>query len=138
MDSKAKKKRLCVCAVCVACAVCAFLTPRWYCSACSKTLPCVFYIRALWLPSPKMCIRAPPIHLFSFRVHLPAKVIFSCVRAAGRVGFLADSRRMNVALTRAKEKMIVIGHVATLSKDPAWNRLVGPQQILLCPGDVVC
>lgn len=51
-------------------------------------------------------------------------VIFSCVRAKGRVGFLADSRRMNVALTRAKHKLVVLGHVTTLIRDRAWYRLV--------------
>ena len=69
---------------------------------------------------------------------LTAKVIFSCVRAAGHVGFLADSRRMNVALTRAKEMMIVIGHVATLSKDPAWDRLVSAAMSQQTLAGVLC
>ncbi|KAL0017843.1 hypothetical protein WJX77_008034 [Trebouxia sp. C0004] len=51
-------------------------------------------------------------------------VLFSCVRAhdggsgeRGRgVGFLADVRRMNVGLTRARRSMWVIGHQATLNK----------------------
>ena len=32
------------------------------------------------------------------------------------IGFLADIRRMNVAMTRAKSKLVVIGDSATLSK----------------------
>ncbi|HEU4717140.1 MAG TPA: AAA domain-containing protein [Bacteroidia bacterium] len=33
----------------------------------------------------------------------------------GEIGFLADTRRMNVALTRAKKKLIIIGDSATLA-----------------------
>jgi len=43
-------------------------------------------------------------------------VVISTVRsnAKGEIGFLGDERRMNVALTRAKRKLIVIGDSATL------------------------
>ncbi|MDY0907327.1 AAA domain-containing protein [Pedobacter sp. CFBP9032] len=34
----------------------------------------------------------------------------------GNIGFLADTRRMNVAMTRAKKKLVVIGDSSTLSK----------------------
>jgi superfamily I DNA and/or RNA helicase len=46
------------------------------------------------------------------------KVIFiSCVRSnhEGQIGFLADTRRMNVAMTRAKQLCIIIGDSATLA-----------------------
>lgn len=36
----------------------------------------------------------------------------------GEIGFLADERRMNVALTRAKRKLIVIGDSSTLANNP--------------------
>jgi ATP-dependent RNA/DNA helicase IGHMBP2 len=44
-------------------------------------------------------------------------VVISLVRSniQGEIGFLADTRRMNVALTRAKRKLIVIGDSSTLS-----------------------
>lgn len=47
-------------------------------------------------------------------------VVMCTVRSnsKGEVGFLSDSRRMNVALTRAKRKLIVIGDSATLASDP--------------------
>jgi superfamily I DNA and/or RNA helicase len=44
-------------------------------------------------------------------------VVISCVRSNtnGEIGFLADTRRMNVALTRAKRKLIVVGDSSTLA-----------------------
>ena len=54
-------------------------------------------------------------------------IIASTVRASeGSIGFLADIRRMNVMLTRARTNMWIIGHKATLAKDPAspWAKLV--------------
>ena len=38
----------------------------------------------------------------------------------GEIGFLADVRRMNVALTRAKQKLVVIGDSATLALNPFY------------------
>jgi len=51
-------------------------------------------------------------------------VIFDAVRSNsnGDVGFLADHRRLNVALTRAKYQLIVIADAATLATDPVWSR----------------
>src|SRR5262249_59135163 len=53
-------------------------------------------------------------------------VVLSLVRSnpQGEVGFLADIRRMNVALTRARRKLLVIGDSATLSRLPLYQRLV--------------
>lgn len=53
-------------------------------------------------------------------------VLISLVRSngEGEIGFLADTRRMNVALTRARRKLIVIGDSATISVDPFYARLL--------------
>lgn len=53
-------------------------------------------------------------------------VIVTLVRsnADGQIGFLADTRRMNVALTRARRKLIVIGDSATITAHPFYDQLV--------------
>ncbi len=53
-------------------------------------------------------------------------VLVSLVRSnrAGEIGFLADVRRMNVALTRARRKLIVVGDSATVAAHPFYQRLV--------------
>lgn len=53
-------------------------------------------------------------------------VVISLVRAnrEGEVGFLADTRRMNVALTRARRKLVVVGDSATLSQHPFYRDLL--------------
>jgi ATP-dependent RNA/DNA helicase IGHMBP2 len=53
-------------------------------------------------------------------------VVISLVRSNpnGDIGFLADVRRMNVALTRARRMLFVVGDSATLAADPFYKRLI--------------
>jgi superfamily I DNA and/or RNA helicase len=59
-------------------------------------------------------------------------VLVSCVRsnAEGRLGFLTDLRRMNVALTRAKVHAFVVGDSATLGGHPFYAGLIERAQAL--------
>ena len=52
-------------------------------------------------------------------------IVISMVRSNddGQVGFLRDLRRMNVAITRARMKLMLIGHKETLCKHPFYRKL---------------
>jgi ATP-dependent RNA/DNA helicase IGHMBP2 len=53
-------------------------------------------------------------------------IVLSMVRsnAEGDIGFLGETRRMNVALTRARRKLIVVGDSATLGGDPFYAEML--------------
>ncbi len=53
-------------------------------------------------------------------------IVISFVRSndTGEVGFLGDIRRTNVAMTRAKKKLILIGDSATLGSHPFYVKLL--------------
>ncbi len=52
-------------------------------------------------------------------------VILSFVRSnrSGQVGFLKDFRRLNVSISRAKHKLILIGNFSTLKEEPMFQEL---------------
>lgn len=52
-------------------------------------------------------------------------IIISLVRsnADGDIGFLRDLRRMNVAITRARMKLIILGDAATMTRHPFYKKL---------------
>ena len=52
-------------------------------------------------------------------------VIISLVRSndEGQIGFLRDLRRMNVAITRARMKLIILGDVLTMTRHPFYRKL---------------
>lgn len=54
-------------------------------------------------------------------------ILISLVRAndSGDIGFLRDLRRMNVAITRARMKLIILGDVSTMTRHPFYRKLYG-------------
>ncbi len=52
-------------------------------------------------------------------------ILISLVRANadGEIGFLRDLRRMNVAITRARMKLIILGDASTLTRHPFYRKL---------------
>jgi regulator of nonsense transcripts 1 len=53
-------------------------------------------------------------------------IILSCVRSNEHqgIGFLSDPRRLNVALTRARYGLVILGNPKVLSKHPLWHYLL--------------
>ena len=52
-------------------------------------------------------------------------ILVSLVRSndEGQIGFLRDLRRMNVAITRARMKLIILGDVKTMGRHPFYRKL---------------
>ena len=52
-------------------------------------------------------------------------ILISLVRANddGQIGFLRDLRRMNVAITRARMKLIILGDASTMTRHPFYRKL---------------
>lgn len=58
-------------------------------------------------------------------------IFISLVRAneTGQIGFLSDLRRMNVAMTRARMKLVILGEASTLSHHPFYKKLLQAIQV---------
>jgi superfamily I DNA and/or RNA helicase len=61
-------------------------------------------------------------------------IIVSLVRSNQRneIGFLKDYRRMNVAMTRAKKKLLLIGDSSTLATDRFYSEFINYTQEMGC------
>ena len=77
----------------------------------------------------KSLVRVPGLEIGSvdgFQGREKEVTIVSLVRnnEAGEVGFLSDIRRMNVAMTRARRLLIVIGDSATIGRHPFYAKFL--------------
>ncbi|KAJ3678320.1 hypothetical protein LUZ60_002123 [Juncus effusus] len=64
-------------------------------------------------------------------------IIMSCVRASNHgVGFVADIRRMNVALTRARRALWVVGNANALMQSEDWAALIDDAKSRKCFTDM--
>ncbi|XP_066892594.1 5'-3' DNA helicase ZGRF1 [Kogia breviceps] len=50
-------------------------------------------------------------------------IILSCVRTR-QVGFIDSEKRMNVALTRGRRHLLIVGNLACLKKNQLWGRVI--------------
>lgn len=48
-------------------------------------------------------------------------IIFTAVRSGDTIGFMKNENRTNVALTRAKHGLIIIGNRRCMSTNPKWK-----------------
>ena len=96
----------------------------------SPYLQQVLIIKDLFLHAPDLQPYAAKVTINtidSFQGQERDIVYISMVRsnAEGTIGFLSDTRRMNVAMTRARKKLVVIGDSATLSRLSFYTDFIG-------------
>ncbi|CDW72124.1 splicing endonuclease positive effector [Stylonychia lemnae] len=86
-----------------------------------KTLKDIIYPRMRQLGCPNDLIEINTVDAYQGREK--DIIIISCVRGSQerQLGFLNDYRRMNVAITRAKNFLWVIGNSRTLKRNKNWN-----------------
>ena len=88
----------------------------------------VHYLRHLLKKEPffRPCRRLITVHTVDgFQGQERDVIMISLVRAneKGQIGFLRDLRRMNVAITRARMKLLILGEAVTLTRHPFYSEL---------------
>lgn len=88
----------------------------------------VHYLRHLLKKEPffRPCCRLITVHTVDgFQGQERDVIMISLVRAneKGQIGFLRDLRRMNVAITRARMKLLILGEAVTLTRHPFYREL---------------
>jgi len=84
-----------------------------------------------WLHSPYISLQISTVD--GFQGAEKDIIILSCVRSmnnggsgkgSNSIGFLSDYRRVNVALTRARQSLWIVGNCSVLSKDSLWKEII--------------
>jgi ATP-dependent RNA/DNA helicase IGHMBP2 len=91
------------------------------------------YSAQVFLLRERMSIDAPRVEVDTvdgFQGREKEAILLCLTRSntSAELGFLKDLRRMNVALTRAKRHLFVVGDSATLSSEPFYARLIEEAQ----------
>jgi len=68
----------------------------------------------------------------SLRSELYDEIEVACSNEHQGIGFLNDPHRLNVALTRARYGLVVLGNPKVLSKQPLWNNLLCHFKVNTC------
>lgn len=89
----------------------------------------VYLLKELLINAPELQVYAASITvntIDSFQGQERDIVYISLTRSnnEGTIGFLSDTRRMNVAMTRARKKLVVIGDSATLSRSAFYSNFI--------------
>lgn len=95
----------------------------------------VMLMKELLLSAPELSIYGDKLSvntIDSFQGQERDLVYISMTRSndEGAIGFLSDIRRMNVAMTRARKKLVVIGDSATLSRLPFYSDFISYAETL--------
>ena len=87
---------------------------------------CVSHMQRAGTADPDLYKEIEVASVDSFQGREKDFIILSCVRSNDHqgIGFLNDPRRLNVALTRSRCGLIIIGNAKVLSKQPLWNLLL--------------
>jgi ATP-dependent RNA/DNA helicase IGHMBP2 len=90
----------------------------------------VYFLKELLWNAPELeqyakCIAVNTIDSFQGQERDIVYISLTRSNNEGTIGFLSDTRRMNVAMTRAKKKLVVIGDSATLSRSAFYSDFIG-------------
>ena len=81
-------------------------------------------VRSYLTPEERSCVEVNTVDGFQGREK--DAVIFSCVRDGiqGGIGFLADERRLNVGITRARAVLAIVGSSLIGRRNSTWKSLI--------------
>ncbi|KAG9480231.1 hypothetical protein GDO78_011972 [Eleutherodactylus coqui] len=82
---------------------------------------CMLSSAAVWDPSDMKAVQVSTVD--AFQGAEKEIIILSCVRTR-QVGFIDSEKRMNVALTRGKRHLLIVGSLTCLRKNKLWEQVI--------------